>query len=233
MARANVTPSSSAVSFVQVQTLHNTTGGTVAALATVEAAVKAYNAQAPKGATPHAVAHIPVLANNTKGMQWQLALLATLARANGATMVRLSVHNGQVALCGTPAALKATQAAMVPATNTYATAVAAAYNPAQHGNRVGFSNGYLCGCPAGLSAGLGITATLAYGIGYLFTFPAPSNAAAYALGHAAGVASAKDGKPAPKAGKLSPKALAATTDEPTATDELTATDEPTTTEVAA
>lgn len=188
------------VTFVQVQTLRNTTGGTAAAFTAVQAAVAAYNAANPKGVA-HTAVLVTALQNNTKGMQWQLALLATLARQHGASMVRLSVHNGNVALCGTPAAIAATQGAMVPAYNAYATMAANAYNPAQHGNRVGFTNGYLCGCPAGLAAGLAQTATLAYGVGYLFTFAAPGTGAAYAMGHAAAQATAKTAKPAAKAGK--------------------------------
>ena len=182
--------SASAVSYVQIQTLRGK-AGIDAAFASVEAAVKAHNAAQPKGATPHTAVLVTALQNNVKGMQWNLALLATLARANGASMVRLDVHNGAVALCGTAAAVKATQQAMVPMRDTYATMVANAYNPAVHGNRVGFTNGYMCGCPAGLQSALGITATLAYGIGFLFSFPAPGDGKAYAIGHAAAFATAK------------------------------------------
>ena len=218
MAKVNGS-SASAVSFVQVQTLRGN-AGIDAAFATVEAAVKTYNAQQPKGGTPHIAVKVTALPNNVKGMQWQLALLATLARANGANMVRLNVHNGAVALCGTAAAVKAVQAAMVPATNEYATAVANAYNPATHGNRVGFTNGYLCGCPAGLQTALGITATLAYGIGFLFSFPAPGDGKAYAVGHAAAAATAKAVK-APKAPKA-PKAVTTTAEQAPATADVPA-----------
>lgn len=186
--------------------------GTAAALAAVQAAVAAHNAANPK-AVAHTVTAVTALPNNTKGMQWQLALLATLARQHGATMVRLSVHNGNVALCGTPAAVAATQAAMVPAYNAYSTAAANAYNPAAHGNRVGFTNGYLCGCPAGLQAAHGIVAQLAYGVGYLFTFAAPGTGTAYAIGQAAAQASAKapvaKAPKAPKAAKPAPTATTA------------------------
>ena len=102
---ANTIVTTGNVVLVQVQTLRGN-AGTAAALAQVQAAVTAYN-KANGKATPHIVTPVQALANNTKGMQWQLALLATLARQYGATMVRLSVHNGNVALCGTPAAVKA------------------------------------------------------------------------------------------------------------------------------
>jgi hypothetical protein len=210
--------SNAGVGYVQVQTLRNTTGGTTAALAAVQTAVAAHNAKYPK-AVAHTCVSVTALPNNTKGMQWQLALLATLARQHGATMVRLSVHNGAVALCGTPAAIAATQAAMVPAYNAYSTAASNAYNPAAHGNRVGFTNGYLCGCPAGLQAGLAITATLQYGLGYLFTFAAPGSGSAYAIGYAAALATAKTAtKPAVATKpRKAPTATAPTATAPTAT----------------
>lgn len=194
------------VGTVSVQTLRGTQGH-AAALASVQAAVQAYNKANPK-AVPHVVASVTALPNNVKGMQWQLALLATLARQNACTMVRLSVHNGHVALCGPAAGVQATQAAMVPTYNQLVTMAAAAYNPATHGNRVGFTNAYLCGVPAGMPAP---TAQLAYGLGYLFTFVAPGNATAYAMGYAAGTKlAAKPVAPkAPKAPKAAKPAVAA------------------------
>lgn len=187
------------VTLVQVQTLRGTQGN-AAALQVVQTAVATYNATNPK-ATPHTVVNVPVLPNNTKGMQWQLAMFATLARVHGANMVRLSVHGGAVALCGTPAAIAATQAAMGAAYNQYMALANNAYNAAQHGNRVGFTNAYLCGCPAGVQLAHGITAALAYAIGYLYPFAAPGNGVHYAAGQAAALAVAKPAKPTAKAAK--------------------------------
>lgn len=169
---------------VSVQTLRGNTGHAVA-LASVELAVKAHNGTLGKGVAQHEVVSITALPNNVKGMQWQLALLATLARKHGATMVRLSVHNGNVALCGPKAAIAATQAAMVPAYNLYQTMATAAYNPAAHGNRVGYTNGFLCGCPAGLQVASKVQTELAYGIGFLYPFSMPGSGTAYAAGYAA------------------------------------------------
>lgn len=217
MAKATVTTTSVAA-FVQIQTLRGTQGH-AAALATVQAAVDAFNKAQPKGATPHIVHAVRALPNNTKGMQFQLALLATLARQHGCTLVRLSVHNGEVALCGPKASVEAAHNALVPAYNALSTAVASAFDAGKHGNRVGFTNGWLCGAPAGLQVALGIAPTLAYGVGFLFTFPAPGDGKAYALGQAYGVANAATvvGKPTTKPAKPARKpaakpAVSATTD---------------------
>lgn len=187
MGKATVTAGSNgkqapALTLVQVQTLAGNVG--VQALYNqVQAAVKAYNATAPKGGQHVCVQHM-ALANNTKGMQWQLALLATVARQHGCTMVRLGVHGGAVALCGPQANVAALAKAFTAMHNVYGT-MAANATQNQTGNRVSFSNAYLCGCPAGLQIAAKITPTLAYGIGYLFAFAAPTNSAAYAAGQQA------------------------------------------------
>lgn len=189
---------------VCVQTMRGNAGHS-ATLALVQAAVTKHNATAGKGKVAHAVTAVTALPNNTKGMQWQLALLATLARKNGATMVRLSVHNGAVALCGPASAIAATQAAMLPAYNALVTAATAAYSPAC-GNRVGYLNAWLCGAVAGMQVASKVTATLQYGLGYLYPFAAPSNGAAYATGQAA-YATAPTAAPKPR-GKRAPKVTA-------------------------
>ena len=177
--------------FVQVQTVATGAGGTTAAFTAVQAAVAKHNAANPK-AVPHVAVLHNVLPNNTKGMQYQLALWATVCRVHGVTMVRLGVHGGQVALCGTKAGITAAQGAVMPLANAYATAVAQAYNPATHGARVAFANSYLCGCPAGLQVANKITPTLAYGIGYLYAF-ATLSGPYYVMGQnaAAGMAAPK------------------------------------------
>ena len=194
-----------AIGLVQVQTLRGN-AGIDAAFAQVEAAVNAYNAA---NKAQHVAVKVDAFAANTKGMQWRLATLATLARVHGATMVRLNVHNGYVALCGPSKAIEAVQNTMQATCSEHLTMVANAYNPATHGNKVGFTNGYLCGCPAGLQTALNIQPQLAYGVGYLFTFAAPGDGKAYAMGHNAVLATAK----APKA----PKAVTAAAEAPTAT----------------
>jgi hypothetical protein len=167
---------------VQIQTLRGT-AGIAEALKSVEAAVAKRNTENPK-TVAHVVEQVTALPNNVKGMQWQLALLATLARKNDATMIRLSVHNGHVALCGTPKAVETTRNAMLPAYNALVTAVSNAYSPSKHGNRVGFTNGWLCGAPAGMQDAAKLTPELGYGIGFLFEFPAPGTGVAYDLGYA-------------------------------------------------
>lgn len=176
-------------SLVQVQTLKGS-GGMDAALAVVESAVAIYN-KANSKATPHVVVDVTAVESNTKGMQWQLALLAVVARQNGVNMIRLNVHNGRVALCGPAKAIEATRVAMIKAHNDYSTLTSNSYNQERDGNRVGFTNGFLCGCPAGLQDGLKIQATLAYGIGSLFSFPAPGTGIAYNAGHKAALALVK------------------------------------------
>ena len=203
---------------VQVQTLRGN-AGKAEALKAVEAAVAKYNAGA-KG-EQHIVEAVEALRPNTKGMQFQLALLATLARINGATMIRLSVHNGDVALCGPAKAVEATKAAMAPAYNALMTAANGAYVPSTHGNRVGFTNSFLCGAPAGMQTAAEVAVQLEYAVGYLFTFPMPGNEAAYQMGAKAG--EALTGKAHPKAvpatkRKTAPKTAPAATEAPAATD---------------
>ena len=172
----------SAVAPVQVaiQTMRESQGFDKA-FDTVQKAVKAHNAANPKQ-TAHVAVRDTVQTMNSKGMQFALALAATLARINGATMVRLGVHGGEVAYCGTPESVKATRDAMVPARNYYATLVNQTYDASAHGNKVGFENGFLCGCPAGLQVAANVTATLAYGVGFLFNFPVTGDGKGYAIG---------------------------------------------------
>jgi len=225
---------------VQIQTLRGN-AGTDAQFAEVEKAVKAHNSANGKSA-PHVAVKVTALDANRKGMQWRLALFATLARVNGVSMIRLGVHNGVVALCGPKDAVANVQDAMVPWTNYYATAVANTYSQAVHGNKVGFENGYLCGCPAGLQIAANVAPTLAYGLGFLFSFPAPGDGKAYGIGQTAAytagtsavvVATKTAGKPntrtaAPR--KIRPTQLPATTTATDATDatDATTTDAPTT-----
>lgn len=224
MAKTPVTKSAM-VSFVQVQTLRGNQG-TPAAFAEVEKVVAAHNAATKSKHVAELVTQMP---NNTKGMQFQLGLLATVARANGVTMVRLGVHNGHVALCGPLAAVEATRLDMMSATNLYTTMVASAYVPSIHKSRVGFTNGYLCGTPAGLQTALGIVPTLAYGLGFLYTFQAPGDGTAYAIGFAAAL---EVGKPATtKAERKTRNAKPAATDAPVT--DAPATDAPVTDAVAA
>jgi len=220
---ASATVSTSSVAYVQIQTLKTGTGGHDATLASVAKAVADYNAALPKGSVKHDVVRVDALPNNVKGMQFQLALMATLARANGVTMIRLSVHGGTVALCGPSASIATVRKQMPDAYDRIGTLVANTYNATTHGNRVGFYNGFLCGVPAGVQSALKITPQLAYGIGYLFTFPAPGDGRSYAAGYAAGL---KLGTPwakatAPKTPKT-PKAVAATTADATTADATTA-----------
>lgn len=212
---ANTTVTGNGVVLVQVQTLRGN-AGVQAAFAQVQAAVTAYNKANPR-ATPHTCTLVPQMPNNTKGMQAALALLATLARHHGANMVRLGVHNANVALCGTPAALKAVQAGFTPLYNTMATAAASSYNPATHGNRVGYTNGYMCGYPAGLQVAWGVTASLAYGVGFLYAFAAPGSGASYATGQNAGKAAAPKAPKAPATAPKAPKAPKAPANGTTAT----------------
>ena len=160
---------------VQVQTLRGT-AGTQAATQAVQAAVAAHNAT---NGTNHAVHSMVALPPNTKGMQVHLSLLAQLARLNGCTLIRLSVHNGNVVLVGPQAAITATLAQHTATYSAMVTQAAATYQPATHGARMGFTNAYLCGLTAALYPK---PATLQYGIGMLHTMPAPGNGSAYALG---------------------------------------------------
>jgi hypothetical protein len=163
---------------VQVQTLRGN-AGVQAAIDVVQAAVAKHNTANPNA--QHTVATFTALAPNTKGMQLQLSLLAVMARSHGCTLVRLSVHNGNVALCGPAANVATVQANWVPTYNAISTLAAATYNPAAHGSRMAFTNGFSCGLTGGMQAALP-PAQLAYGVGYLFTLPAPGNGSAYALG---------------------------------------------------
>lgn len=212
---------------VQIQTLRGN-AGKAEALKAVVAAVDKFNAGKPKGEA-HTVVEVNALPNNTKGMQAQLALLATLARRHGATMIRLSVHNGSVALCGTTKSIEAVQAAMVPAYNSLSTMVAAAYNPAVNGNRVGFTNGWMCGAPAGMQEAWGIQPELAYGVGFLFSFPAPGDGVSYDAGVKAVREATKlaEGAEKPKAERKTrqtrqPKATETATEAPALPEEVAA-----------
>lgn len=223
---AKATGTASVVGYVQVQTLRGNQG-TTAAFAEVEKVVAAYNAA---NKAKHTAVLVTQLANNTKGMAFQLALLATVARSNGVSMVRLGVHNGHVALCGPLAQIEATRLGMQKATEQYGTMVANALQTHTPKSRVGFHNGYLCGCAAGLQTALGIQATLAYGLGFLYTFPAPGDGTAYGIGHGAAL---QAGKPATTAASKSTIARKPKTAELPATTDAPTTDAPTTDAVAA
>lgn len=163
---------------VAVQTLRGN-AGIAAATAVVEQAVASYNAT---NGTDHIVASFVALQPNTKGMQFALSLYASLARVYGATLVRLSVHNGACCLCGPASAVAAVQSAYTPAYNAAHTAAAASYTPAS-GNRMAYTNSFTCGVAGGIGT-IAAPATLAYGIGMLHTFAAPAPAP-YAAGVAA------------------------------------------------
>lgn len=171
---------------VAVQTLRGN-AGVDEAIKAVQAAVDKYNAANPDG--QHAVHTFVALPPNVKGMQVQLSLWSVLARTHGATLIRLNVHNGNVALCGPQAAIDKVLAEFVPTYNAMVTLAAATYKPAEHGPRMGFNNGFLCGLTAGMD---GTPATLAYGLGGLFNFPMPGNGSAYELGAKARVAKATE-----------------------------------------
>lgn len=189
---------------VQIQTLAGTQGPD-ALFAEVEKAIATRNKSA-KGVA-HVAVKRQVLPNNVKGMQWVLAVAATVARRHSATMVRLGVHGGAVAYCGTKAAVEATLAALQATQSLCGTLVSTAYNPATHGNRVSFANAFLCGCPAGLKVAAKIEPTLDYGIGYLFSFPVPNgNNVAYLLGQNAAITATAPKATAPKT--TAPKATA-------------------------
>lgn len=199
-ANAVVTSANGAVQ-VMIQTI-KAPQGTEAGLAEIRKAVAAYNKLNPK-AVPHAVVYLPHMAANTKGMQAALALLATSARASGATMIRIGMHNAFVALCGTPASIDATRRLYAVAHERVNTLCSQSYSPSEPGSRVGYINGYLCGAPAGMQQAYGVAPTLAYGIGYLFAFPVVGDGKAYRAGQAAALKAGKFTIPqaAPKAGK--------------------------------
>lgn len=195
MTRANTTANARpALALVQVQTMHGKQG-TAAAMAEVQNAVKAHNKLNGKAA-PHVAVQVRELENNTKGMQYRLALLATVARLNGATMVRLGIHGGAVALCGTKGAIEATHKAHAVALNTCRTLVDNTYDPSKHGSRVGFVNGFTCGLPAGMQVAGKVATVAQYGVGFLYPFQAPGDGNAYALGQTAGMALVKSNRPA-------------------------------------
>ena len=156
---------------VTVQLLRGV-AGVEAATTVVEAAVAKYNTV--PGNESHTVRVFEALKPNTKGMQVQLSLLAVLARNHGATLIRLSVHNGNVALCGTEQAIEDVLSDWQITYSAIATRAANAYTP-DAGPRMAFTNAYACGLCAGIDPG---NATLAYGIGTLFSFPMPGNAVA-------------------------------------------------------
>jgi len=183
---------------VSLQTLRGTAG-----VATMEAAVRAAVAKAEPS---HTVEVFDALPANTKGMQLALSLWAALARANGATAIRLGVHQGTIALCGTKAAIEATKAAYAPTYNAVMTATNNAYTgDASQGSKMSFTNGYACGLVASLDAS-NAPAAIAYGLGgsHLHAFPAPGNGTAYGQGFKAKVAST----PAPAAKAPAPAAKA-------------------------
>lgn len=176
---------------VQVQTLRGN-AGVAEAIKAVEGAVDKRNATAKDVHVVHSFVALPP---NVKGMQVHLSLLAVLARSAGCTLVRLSVHNGNVALCGPADAVGEVLAHSTDTYNAMVTSATAAYVPATHGPRMGFMNAYLCGYTAGMDT---TPAELAYGLGMLFSFPAPGNGTAYALGADAAVKADAGSTPAPK-----------------------------------
>lgn len=168
---------------VQIQTLRGN-AGLEEAVKAVEAAVAKRNSGAAED-DQHVVNTFAALPPNVKGMQVQLSLLAVLARNHGCTLIRLNVHNGNVALCGTAAEVAQVQEVWTPHYNAMSTLASATYSPAVHGPRMGFTNGFLCGMAAGM---IERPAVLGYGIGSLFSFPKPGNGTAYDLGAAALIA---------------------------------------------
>lgn len=162
---------------VQIQTLRGN-AGLEEAVKVVQTAVDKRNAQADKD-DQHVVHTFVALQPNTKGMQIQLSLLAVLARNCGATLIRLNVHNGNVALCGLQADVDRVLELWTPTYSAMVTRATATYSAADHGPRMGFMNGFLCGMTAGLETR---PAELAYGLGTLFSFPKPGNGEAYDLG---------------------------------------------------
>lgn len=174
---------------VQVQTLRGNSGVAAATQAVTDAVAK-FNAQ---NGTADVVQGFVALPPNVKGMQVHLSLLAVLARSQGATLIRLSVHNGNVVLCGPQADVDAVLAAWTPAYNALVTQSAAVYNVTVHGPRMGFNNAFQCGLIAGMDT---TPAVLAYGLGGLFTFPAPGNGSAYNLGIEAATTYAPKSAPA-------------------------------------
>ena len=183
---------------VKLQTLRGTAG-----VATMQDAVTKAVA---KASPDHAVEFLEALPANTKGMQCALSLWAALARANGATAIRLGVHQGYIALCGPRAAVDATIAAFTPTLSAVKTAAANAYTGTEgQGARMAFMNAYTCGLCAAIDAA-NAPATVAYGLGGLHEFPAPGNGTAY--GQAA-KAPAPYAAPAPAPAPAKPMAKAA------------------------
>lgn len=163
---------------VSVQTLRGT-AGTQEAQKSVSAAVAKFNETSK---VPHRVEFFQALPPNTKGMQFRLSLLAQLARVNGCNLIRLSVHNGEVALCGPDDQVQQVLDSYIDLHNVFSTKATSAFDPSTGSKRMAFMNGYTCGLTAGLFPGM---PQLAYGIGTLFAFPKPGDGKAYDLGEAA------------------------------------------------
>jgi len=160
---------------VSVQTLRGN-AGLEEAQKSVTSAVAKFN---EIGKQQHEVEFFQAVAPNTKGMQFQLSLWAQLARVNGCNLIRLNVHNGNVALVGPANEVREVMDNYVTIQSALLTKASQVYNVAEHGPRMGFTNGYLCGLTAAMSTP---KAELAYGIGMLFQFPKPGNGTAYDLG---------------------------------------------------
>ena len=162
---------------VSVQTLRGT-AGLEEAQKVVSTAVAKFNEGSKE---QHEVVFFTAVDPNTKGMQFRLSLWAQLARANGCNLIRLSVHNGNVALVGPADDVARVQEEFTPVYNALVTKATQVYVAAEHGPRMGFMNAYECGLCAAMSVP---TPALSYGIGTLFQFPKPGNGSAYDLGAA-------------------------------------------------
>lgn len=166
---------------VGIQTLRGVSG-LEESTKVVQAAVEKYNAGQPKD-QQHVVEVFAALPPNTKGMQIRLSALAVQARQCGCTLIRLGVHNGNVAVCGLPEDVVRVAEQATLLYNVVSTKASQVYKPAEHGARMGFFNSFACGAIAGQDSS---PAEIAYGVGTLFFFPVPGNAAAYELGYAFG-----------------------------------------------
>lgn len=185
---------------VSVQTLRGN-AGIEEAQKSVTSAVAKYNEVAKAN---HEVVFFQALAPNTKGMQFRLSLLAQVARLNGCNLIRLNVHNGNVALCGPADQVQQVQEHLVPYVNAIVTQATAAWS-ADQGPRMGFINGYTCGMTSAMYTG---KPELVYGIGTLFQFPKPGSGTAYDLGAAALVKVDQEAPAAPKSPARKTKAAA-------------------------
>ena len=163
---------------VSIQTLRGT-NGVAEAQKVVSSAVAKFNETSK---VPHVAEFTVALQPNTKGMQFRLTLIAQLARQNGCTMIRLSVHGGEIAVCGPAAQVREVLDNIITFHNVLVTQATSAYNASIHGKRMPFMNGYECGLASGLFTG---APQLAYGVGMLFQFPKPGDGKAYDLGAAA------------------------------------------------